>query len=57
MHGTIRISTCPGEEDVLDRAREDPDDEEDTLVAQRPSLFRPRAPWTSILEHREAAAK
>ena len=29
MHATTRVLTCPGEEDVLDLAREDPDDEED----------------------------
>ena len=27
MHATTRVLTCPGGEDVLDRVREDPDDE------------------------------
>ena len=40
---------------MLDRALGEPDDEEDALAERRPSLFRPRAPWT-ISDHREAAA-
>ena len=52
MHAVVRVLTCPGEEDVLDRAREDPDDDEDALAARRPALFRPSSPWTSISIHR-----
>ena len=52
MHAATRVLTCPVEEDVLDRAREDPDDEEDALAARQPALFRPSSPWTSISIHR-----
>ena len=41
---------------MLDCAREDPKDEKDALAARRPSLFRPRAPCTSISDHKDAAA-
>ena len=36
---------------VLDRAREDPDDEADALAARRPALLHPTSPWTSISIH------
>ena len=45
MHAATRVLTFPVDEDVLDRAREDPDDEEGELAAQRPSLFRPSSPY------------
>ena len=41
MRAATRVLTCPLEEDVLDRAREDHDDEEDALAARRPALFCP----------------
>ena len=55
MHGATRIRTCPGEEDVLDRALEDPDNEEDALVAWLPALFRLSSPWVSISIYRGQA--
>ena len=51
MHAATRVLTCPVEEDVLDRAREDPDDEEDALAARRPAFFRRSSPWASISNH------
>ena len=51
MHAAVRVLTCPGEEDVSDCAREDPDDEEDALAARRPALFRRSSPWASISNH------
>ena len=60
MHAATRVLTFPVEEDVLDRAREDPDDEEGALAARaarRPALFRPSSPWTSISIHGDLSSR
>ena len=40
LHGAAQYPTCP-DQDVLDRAREDPDDEAGALAVRRPALFHP----------------
>ena len=50
LHCEAQFPTCPDLE-LLDRAREDPDDEADALAARRLALLRPISPWTSNVEH------
>ena len=40
LHGAAQYPTCP-DQDVLDRAREDPVDEAGALAVRRPALFHP----------------
>ena len=56
VHNPTQYLTSP-HEDVLDRARQEPEVQADALAAREASLFRQSSPWTSIPDHREWALR